>query len=199
MAEANEGYTFVNWTKDGTEVSTDATYSFTVTEAGSYVANFSLNSYEITATANPAAGGEVTGVGTYNYGETVTVEIEPNPNYTFVNWTENGEVVSEESVYRFTVTGNRVLVANLQNTVGVENYDEEVFSIYPNPVNTMLVVESDEEDFTLEVFSMTGERLFIRNNCTRFVEINVSGFAKGTYVLRFSKDHIVKNVRFVKQ
>ena len=199
VAEANEGYTFVNWTKDGTEVSTDATYSFTVTEAGSYVANFSLNSYEITATANPAAGGEVTGVGTYNYGETVTVEIEPNPNYTFVNWTENGEVVSEESVYRFTVTGNRVLVANLQNTVGVENYDEEVFSIYPNPVNTMLVVESDEEDFTLEVFSMTGERLFIRNNCTRFVEINVSGFAKGTYVLRFSKDHIVKNVRFVKQ
>ena len=39
-ATANEGYNFVNWTKDGVEVSTEAIYSFTVTEAGAYVANF---------------------------------------------------------------------------------------------------------------------------------------------------------------
>ncbi len=39
-ATANEGYTFVNWTKEGTEVSTQTTYSFTVMEAGAYVANF---------------------------------------------------------------------------------------------------------------------------------------------------------------
>jgi hypothetical protein len=39
-ATPNEGYTFLNWTKDGNEVSTSETYSFTVTEAASFVANF---------------------------------------------------------------------------------------------------------------------------------------------------------------
>ena len=39
-ATANAGYTFTNWTKEGVEVSTDATLSFTVTESASYVANF---------------------------------------------------------------------------------------------------------------------------------------------------------------
>ena len=39
-ATANEGYYFVNWTKDDDVVSTNATYSFTATAAGNYVANF---------------------------------------------------------------------------------------------------------------------------------------------------------------
>jgi hypothetical protein len=42
-ATANEDYTFINWTKDGFEVSTNATYSFTVTENAAYVAHFSSN------------------------------------------------------------------------------------------------------------------------------------------------------------
>jgi len=39
-ATANPGYKFVNWTMNGTEVNTDATYSFTATENAEYVANF---------------------------------------------------------------------------------------------------------------------------------------------------------------
>ena len=39
-AIANVDYSFVNWTKNGVTVSTSATYSFTVNESGSYVANF---------------------------------------------------------------------------------------------------------------------------------------------------------------
>ena len=39
-ATANEGYAFVNWTKNGVEVSTEPTYTFTVTESAEYVANF---------------------------------------------------------------------------------------------------------------------------------------------------------------
>ena len=58
-ATANEGYTFTNWTKNGVVISTSATYSFTVSTAAEYVANFTLNSYMVTATANPAEGGSV--------------------------------------------------------------------------------------------------------------------------------------------
>lgn len=39
-ATANAGYTFVNWTKNGFQVSTEASYTFTVTESEEYVAHF---------------------------------------------------------------------------------------------------------------------------------------------------------------
>lgn len=39
-AVANTDYTFVNWTKDDIEISTDACYTFTVTESATYVAHF---------------------------------------------------------------------------------------------------------------------------------------------------------------
>ena len=40
-ATATTGYNFVNWTENGTEVSTDTTYSFTVSKDRTIVANFS--------------------------------------------------------------------------------------------------------------------------------------------------------------
>ncbi len=106
------GYTFVNWTKNGQQVSTNATYTFVVTESATYVAHFQLQSFTISLSANPADAGTVTGDGTYDYGTSCTVIATPNQRSIFENWTENGIVVSTEASYTFTVTGNRNLVAN---------------------------------------------------------------------------------------
>ena len=111
-ATPGTGYSFVRWTKNGSQVSTSATYSFTVTENASYVAVFSLNSYTITASANPSEGGTVSGGGSYSYGSTCSLTATPNTGYAFVNWTENGSAVSSDATMSFTVTGNRSLVAN---------------------------------------------------------------------------------------
>ena len=58
-ATANTGYTFYNWTLNGDVVSTNASYSFNVTEATALVANFSVDSYLVSAIPNPAEGGSV--------------------------------------------------------------------------------------------------------------------------------------------
>ena len=77
-ATANTGYSFVRWTKNGSQVSTSASYTFTVTANASYVAEFSQNSYTVSATANPSAGGSVSGGGTYSYGTSCTVTASAN-------------------------------------------------------------------------------------------------------------------------
>ena len=41
-ATANDGYTFINWTENGEEVSTEANYSFEVTNERNLVANFNV-------------------------------------------------------------------------------------------------------------------------------------------------------------
>ena len=110
-ATANTGYTFVRWTKNGTQVSTSPSYSFTVTGNASYVAVFSLNSYTISVSANPSEGGTVSGGGTYNYGSSCTLTATPATGYSFVRWTKNGSQVSTNPSYSFTVTGNASYVA----------------------------------------------------------------------------------------
>ena len=110
-ASPDTGYDFVNWTdENGNEVSTSATYSFTVDGARSLKANFALKSYNIDVEADDH--GSVTGKGIYYYGESITVKAKPETGYHFVNWTSNGNVVSTNANYTFTVTGPTELTAN---------------------------------------------------------------------------------------
>jgi hypothetical protein len=113
-ATANEGYKFINWTENGDVVSEEAEYSFEITKDRNLVANFELLSYNVTASVNPENAGVVTGAGTYNHGEEVTLTSTANEGYKFINWTENGEVVSEEAEYSFEITEDRNLVANFE-------------------------------------------------------------------------------------
>ncbi len=110
----NSGYTFINWTENGTVVSTDANYSFIVTENKSVVANFDLNTYNISTFASPSDGGTITGGGNHQYNSTCNLFASPNPGYGFVNWTENGTVVSADANYSFTVVDNKTLTANFE-------------------------------------------------------------------------------------
>ena len=114
IATANEGFIFTNWTENGVVVSTDADYSFTVTNNRTLVANFTIQNYTITVSANPSDGGSVSGGGNYNYGQICTVAAITNSGYYFTNWTENGNVVSNSANYSFVVRGNRTLVAQMQ-------------------------------------------------------------------------------------
>ena len=68
-------------------------------------------SYTITLSASPEGAGNVTGGGTYSSGKQLTVKATANNGYAFVRWTENGEQVSTQASYKFTVNSNRNLVA----------------------------------------------------------------------------------------
>jgi M6 family metalloprotease-like protein len=110
-ATANTGYSFINWSNNGTIVSANASYTFVVNANTDLTANFAINSYAITTTSNPSAGGTVSGAGTYTYGANCTVTATPATGYSFTGWTENGTVVSSNSSYTFTVGSTRALTA----------------------------------------------------------------------------------------
>jgi hypothetical protein len=59
-----------------------------------------------------AAAGNTTGDGVYANGTTATVTASANTGYGFLNWTENGVVVSTSASYHFTNIINQSLVAN---------------------------------------------------------------------------------------
>ena len=110
-AAANAGAAFVAWTEADAVVSTDASYTFTATADRALVANF-VAIRSITTSASPSVGGTTSGDGIVNDGSNTTVTAAANPGYVFVNWTVGGAVVSVSVSYSFTVTSDRVLVAN---------------------------------------------------------------------------------------
>lgn len=72
--------------------------------------------HRISVVAVPAAGGVVSGGGSYAAGDTATIKATPNSGYSFVQWQESGVRVSTEASYSFRVTSSRNLQATFSPT-----------------------------------------------------------------------------------
>ncbi|MBR4765253.1 MAG: InlB B-repeat-containing protein, partial [Clostridia bacterium] len=85
-----------------------------------------IEKYNVAVTVAPTGGGTVSGDGIYENGSKATLTATPKDYYHFVNWTEDGNEVSTDATYTFTVTGDRNLVANFAIdtfTITFENDD----------------------------------------------------------------------------
>ena len=117
-------------------------------------------SFTITASANPAEGGLVTGGGTYTQGTTCTLTATANEGYSFVNWTENGQIISTNATYSFTVTGDRSVVANFALSGTITNHWTPEGSSYSEIMAMYSVIQIDgieQYSNTLEVGVFCGD------------------------------------------
>ena len=130
-ATANNGYRFVAW-NDG---NSENPRSVVVTQDSAFTATFTANVYIVTAVANDATMGSVTGGNTYNHGETATLTATANNGYRFVAWndqnTENPRsvVVTQDSAFTATFTANAYIVtaeandATMGSVTGSDTYN----------------------------------------------------------------------------
>lgn len=181
-ATANTGYSFVNWTKNGTEVSTNPTYSFTVTESATYVAHFTINNYVINAAADPIEGGTVTGAGNYNYGASCTLTATANENYEFINWTKNDVVVSTDVTYTFEVTASEDYVAHFRYFDSVDE-DTAVCQIFPNPFTSSLSITTEKAIKNVRVYDVYGHLLMEKAVSDNHFVFDLSGLSPGSYIM----------------
>ena len=80
-----------------------------------------VETYTITATAGK--GGTVSGGGTYDSGEQVTLTAKANNDYTFDGWYENGAKISGAgAAYTFKATANRELEARFDSKNDDDNF-----------------------------------------------------------------------------
>jgi uncharacterized repeat protein (TIGR02543 family) len=132
-ATANANYTFINWTDNGVIASASPAYTFALTANRTLVANFTINTHTLNLSANPAAGGTVTGAGTFTSGSSVTATATANTGYTFTNWTDGGNSVSTNASYTFVINSNRTLVANFTANSFTLNVTATNGSVVKNP------------------------------------------------------------------
>ncbi len=68
--------------------------------------------YTVSVEASPEDAGTITGMGDYLWGSEANLTAYANEGYIFNNWTLDGEIVSTEPSYTFTVTESVNLTAN---------------------------------------------------------------------------------------
>ena len=187
-ATPNAGYFFVNWTQNGNQVSSNASYTFAVTANKALVANFSVigaTLRTISTSSSPVAGGTLSGAGVYADGSSVTVEATPAPGYEFAKWKVGGATVSTEPIYTFTVSANVTLTASFNRIYyvtldsfpaagGATETDSSFYKInetakldaYPNAGYEFVswtengIVISSDNPFS---FKVTGDRAMVAN------------------------------------
>jgi hypothetical protein len=201
-------HVFTAWKKDdGTTVSTVASYSFIAQGQTNLKAFYNLRTYNISAISANTAFGTVSVFGTNTYGSLIVASATSKTGYFFTNWTENGNVVSTNPNYNFTVTGNRNLVANFSLTTSIKQTTiNEISNVYPNPANYILQVEirsKQNTSLTLNIIDMKGSLLetkTLKNSKGTFnTSFDVSKLSKGNYILNLYDEEGMASYKFVVQ
>ena len=186
IARPNQRYEFINWTENGVEVSTEQSYTFTVTADRTLVANFAMPMVEIRAMVDPEEAANISGTGTYQYGETVTLILARNEDWAFVNWTEDGEVVSEEMTYTFIATESRDLVAHFEYTEGIGENNISA-KVYPNPTKGEITLEGEGLNY-VRIVNAYGQMVYNAKVEGNQVRIDLSNMAKGIYMMHIEAE-----------
>lgn len=105
-ASANDGYKFIGWYAENTQLSSANPYIFAVTENVSIKAVFEAKEYDITAVVNPENAGTVSGAGKYRFNSQASLTASTISEYEFAGWYIGNILMSSANPYRFIVTEN---------------------------------------------------------------------------------------------
>lgn len=108
-----------------------------------------------------------------------STEINPSHSYS-----ENG--IYEVTLFAYDCNGVDSLAKSVDISVGIENFNENDFSVFPNPVSDFLNLKlSDSQQIeSVEVFNVMNERCLYQKVCSNSCKINVQDLTSGLYFVR---------------
>ncbi len=173
VAIPDKGYHFVGWEENGTVVSENANYRFSVTGNRKLKAIFEINMYTVTFKNDD---GTILQEGEFAWGSTASYQHMANPTkkptvqftYTFAGWDNKETLVTKDitytATYTYTVNKYKITFANEDGTVlqtGEVEYGK--FPVYEKDTPTKAATV--QETFTFagwdkEISKVTGETVY---------------------------------------
>ncbi len=102
IATPNSGYSFLGWFDGETKVSDSAETTVSITKNLSYVAKFTVNSYNLTVSSEDDNKGTVSGsIGSIAFNSQVSLTATPKLGYSFEGWYDGQNKVSDSASYTF--------------------------------------------------------------------------------------------------
>ncbi|WP_435413615.1 T9SS type A sorting domain-containing protein, partial [Psychroserpens mesophilus] len=125
--------------------------------------------------------------------------------YTIVN-----AQLTDSGVYHCEITNPLVpdltivradINLTVDDNLGVEDFENEGFKLYPNPASNWLSIKTDSltDDAKAQVFDMNGKLLFEKTLTSEITAIAIDQLAAGIYVITVKADDKQTAKRFIKQ
>ena len=185
-ATPNEGYHFTGW-DDG---NADNPRTVTVTGDAVFTASFSENpvpTYTVTVYYEESQG-FVLGAGTYIEGATATLAAIAADGYNFVRWSDN-----TTDNPKTIIVDHDIILAAFFNYNDIDENGHFSFSLYPNPAESTIHVESfdgENEAYIINAQGLVVKTLTLNGD----TDIPVGDLASGLYLIRVGK-HTAKFVK----
>lgn len=127
-------------------------------------------------------------------------ELSNNPNESYTRYLDlsNNWIQHADSTTVLFSPGTKVDGTPFRSSTALdENEFDLEFSLYPNPVNDQLFIDSEEKIEMLEIFRIDGSKVMELRNVNR--QINVADLSNGIYLLRLRSADKSNTIRFIKQ
>ena len=178
-ATPESGYEFVRWVDaTGATVSTEASHSFTITSDMDFIAVVRGVALVVSGEASPAEAGFINGLGTYRYGDTVTISAQAHEGYRFTGWTLPWYVQETEAHYTFIIYESIHVIANFAE-VGIDDVDGTDVTVYATG-NRIHVLGA--EGSQVRVFDAVGR--LVNTVDARSAEVEIAAPAAGIYMVQ---------------
>ncbi|ASB49769.1 InlB B-repeat-containing protein [Alkalitalea saponilacus] len=184
-------YVFVGW-KDAEDnvIGSDQELNYTMPPGNTIVyAEFALKGYELTVNSVPYnAGAIVVSPEKVNYqeGDMLNLSVTPEAGYSLMNWTDDeGNVLGNDEVLQFTMPARDIQIfANFSIVNNLVDFALDGIHAYPNPVDDLLVVDSECFMAEVRLIALSGETVLIKQDVGSRAEVNVGDFSPGLYLLK---------------
>ncbi len=141
------------------------------------------------------SGGKVVGQGIKRIGNTISTWQQMNVpiNYlpTFSGMPDSACINLSASGFDNPVVGSVLYVDALSLTynTGIENAFNYRFEIYPNPAKGLVYIESAEKNAMIYVYDAKGSLIHSSKASGIVSQLDISGFAKGIYLVKMNSDN----------
>ena len=135
-----------------------------------------------------------------------TQNVKPNVNfngglskYSAASSAARSSLITNKS---WVITDAGVATASDFCNLSNDTYEKEVFTIFPNPANSVLNINTDNQTLKLvsyEIYTLTGQRIQKNNFETLENKINIQSLSNGNYLLKLYTDKNSISKIFIKQ
>jgi len=162
--------------------------------------------YTITASVIGLGMIDPKGIITVPYGENITFRMAGAIGYSHIKliWIDGKEFLDElckggDCEYTFTnVTSNHTIVAEFEDSYGIDENEYSYLFIYPNPTNSEFRIYNSKFRITnseFRIYDITGKKLMKQILTDETTTVNISHLLSGIYFLKIDNQtfKIIKN------
>ena len=94
---------------------------------------------------------------------------------------------------------SEVFAITVYNQLGVSDINKAEFTYYPNPVKDVLNIAGKSDVSKVEIFELSGKKILSQNAKAKNVQLNLSTFASGLYILKVTSDTTTETFKIIKK